>query len=67
MKHTSALALFIASVAGTSAFAGIDASKLPPAATKKGVTYATDIKPILQASCFRCHGADRPKARTGCQ
>jgi len=62
MKHTSAIALVIASVAGSTAFAGIDVAKLPPAATKKGVTYATDIKPILQASCFRCHGADRPKA-----
>ena len=35
---------------------------LPPAATKKGVTYTTDIKPLLEASCIRCHGAERPKA-----
>ena len=39
---------------------------LPPASTKAGVTYAADIKPILDANCVKCHnGADatkRPKA-----
>jgi hypothetical protein len=40
----------------------IDLSKLPPAATKKGLSYSTDIKPLLEASCTRCHGQDRPKA-----
>ena len=40
----------------------VDVSKLPPAASKKGVTYAADIKPLFDASCTRCHGAERPKA-----
>ena len=40
----------------------IDVSKLPPAATKKGLAFSTDIKPLLEASCTRCHGQDRPKA-----
>lgn len=40
----------------------IDLSKLPPAASKTGVTYATDIKPIFEASCVKCHGAEKPKA-----
>jgi mono/diheme cytochrome c family protein len=36
---------------------------LPPAATKTGVTYATDIKPIFDASCAKCHTSDKkPKA-----
>lgn len=41
----------------------VDLSKIPPASDKKGVTYATDIKPILDKSCINCHGAERPKAR----
>jgi mono/diheme cytochrome c family protein len=62
MNNTPAIALVIASLAATTAFADIDVNKLPPAAAKKGVTYATDIKPILEASCVRCHGSERPKA-----
>ena len=35
---------------------------LPPASTKTGVTYATDIKPIFDASCLKCHdGTKKPK------
>ena len=29
--------------------------KLPPASTKANITYAADIKPILDANCVRCH------------
>jgi mono/diheme cytochrome c family protein len=39
------------------------APTLPPASTKQGVTYATDVKAILDASCAKCHGGDKPKAR----
>jgi mono/diheme cytochrome c family protein len=35
---------------------------LPPASTKTGVTYATDLKPIFDANCAKCHGGDKPKA-----
>ena len=39
------------------------AGKLPPASSKMGVTYATDIKPIFDNSCVKCHSGDKPKAR----
>ena len=43
--------------------AKVDTSKLPPAATKQGVTYATDIKPIFDKSCIKCHGAEKQKGK----
>jgi mono/diheme cytochrome c family protein len=40
-----------------------DDAKLPPAATKTGVTFATDIKPIFDATCVKCHdGTKKPRA-----
>ena len=43
--------------------AGVDTSKLPAPSTKTGVTFATDIKPIFDASCVKCHGQTKPKAK----
>ncbi len=43
--------------------ASADDPKLPPASTKTGVTYTTDMKPIFEASCVKCHSGDKPKAR----
>jgi len=64
------LALFISSLATASSsliaadkfdFNKLDLSKLPPPAEKTGLTYANDIRPLLEASCLRCHGEQRPK------
>jgi Planctomycete cytochrome C len=40
-----------------------DASKLPPAATKKGVTFDADIKPLIETSCLKCHSGEKPKGK----
>jgi hypothetical protein len=39
----------------------MDAAKLPPAAKTEGVTYAKDIRPLFEASCFNCHGEKKQK------
>ena len=46
-----------------SAQADVDISKLPPAADKKEVTFAKDIKPIFEKACFKCHGEEKQKAK----
>ena len=64
MKHLAvALAITFALTAAVSAEDAKPAAPLPPASTKSGVTYATDMKPIFEASCVKCHSGDRPKAR----
>jgi len=62
MKTTNLIIVTLAAsfVAVTGAFA--QTATLPPASTKTGVTYATDIKPIFDASCVKCHTGDKPKA-----
>ena len=40
-----------------------DISKLPPAAKKADLTYDKDIKPLLEKSCLKCHGAEKPKSK----
>ncbi len=41
----------------------VDLSKIPTASDKTGVTYATDIKPILDRSCTKCHDGEKPKGK----
>ena len=65
MKHITYLlaaagACMAMSQASASA-ATVDLSKLPAASTKAGVTYATDIAPVIKASCGNCHTGPRPK------
>ena len=67
MKMTNTIKLTAVALTATFglaiAAAAQDAGTLPPASTKQGVTYATDIKTILDASCAKCHSGDKPKAR----
>src|SRR5258706_9094091 len=57
----SIVILSIGSAAWSASAAGPDLTKLPPASDKKGLTFVKDIRPLFEASCFRCHGNDRPK------
>lgn len=63
MKIKAAIAVL--TIVGTSAvFAdSVDTSKLPPASTRTDVTYEKDIKPIFDATCIKCHGETKPKAK----
>jgi hypothetical protein len=49
--------------AGEGKKASVDVSKLPPASDKAGVTYASDVKPIFDHSCVKCHGAEKQKGK----
>jgi len=39
-----------------------DISKLPPPVARQ-IDFTGDIKPILELSCLRCHGVEKPKGR----
>ncbi len=56
------LASAVLATACVTSAAELDLSKLPPPAKQQGLTYANDIRPVLEQSCFRCHGQERPKA-----
>ncbi len=58
----TALVLSLLSAQGA-AKKGVDILKLPPASAKTGVTYATDIKPIFEKSCVKCHSGEKPKGK----
>jgi mono/diheme cytochrome c family protein len=57
---TKLTAVALAAVFGLALGASAQDAKLPPAATKTGVTYTNDIKPIFDAACIKCHGDKRP-------
>jgi uncharacterized membrane protein len=53
----------VAIAVGAVAADKVDASKLPPVAAKKDVTFDKDIKPMFEASCTKCHGAEKQKGK----
>lgn len=62
MNRIALIAVGLVAGLQLTALSEIDVAKLPPASKRKNLTFEKDIKPLLQASCTRCHGADRPKA-----
>jgi uncharacterized membrane protein len=66
MKITTSIkltAIALAATFGLALAAAADTAQLPPASTKTGVTYATDIKPVFDHSCVKCHSGEKPKAK----
>lgn len=62
LNFTIALAAVLGLAVGYAQDAAPSApAALPPASTKTGVTYDTDIKPIFTASCMPCHSSTGPK------
>jgi mono/diheme cytochrome c family protein len=62
MKTTSLIIVTLAASFVAATGAPAQTAMLPPASTQAGVTYATDIKPIFDVSCVKCHSGDKPKA-----
>ncbi len=61
----NAAAIFFVLVLANSVLAapaGVDISKLPPAASRS-IDFREDIQPIFERSCFRCHGLEKPKGK----
>jgi mono/diheme cytochrome c family protein len=54
-------AAFALTLAARADDANTSTNSLPPASTKTGVTYATDIKPIFDTACLKCHDSQKPK------
>src|ERR1035441_864665 len=62
MTNPTKLTLALIASLGLALTAAADTAQLPPASTKTGVTYATDVKPIFNQSCVKCHSGEKPKA-----
>ena len=61
MKSVAYIAIL--GIASVAVAAEPDIRKLPPPAAKKDLTYAKDIKPMLENSCLKCHSGEKPKSK----
>ena len=62
MNPTKITVAALAVALGFTLAASAQDGKMPPASDKTGVTYATDIKPIFDTSCIKCHtSGKKPK------
>ena len=62
MKYLSlATVLAFGAVSVFAADFKMDPSKLPPASTQEGVSFAKDIKPLMDEHCTHCHGEKEAK------
>src|SRR5437762_11601580 len=57
-----ALRAWLLVVAFSASAAEVDLTRVPPPADKK-IDFAQDIKPILERSCLKCHGPEKPKSK----
>jgi mono/diheme cytochrome c family protein len=60
LRFTFYATLLLACVLRISA-AAPDLNNLPPASTNR-IEFVRDIQPILETSCLRCHGPEKPKS-----
>jgi mono/diheme cytochrome c family protein len=60
---TACVSLVLPTVAAEKPKFTIDTSKIPPASTRTGVTYAADIKPMFEKACVGCHGPEKQKGK----
>jgi hypothetical protein len=61
LSFATVAAAFALTLAARADDANTSTNSLPPASTKTGVTYATDIKPIFDTACLKCHDSQKPK------
>jgi hypothetical protein len=63
LKTLPLIAITLALTGAASAADKPDTSKLPAPAARKDVSWEKDLKPVLEASCAKCHGAEKPKGK----
>ena len=63
MKTTIFLLVPVLGLSLVAALSAADVNKLPPPANKAGVTYSTDIKPVFEKCCIKCHGPEKQKGK----